>query len=262
MPEPGESGKGRGEKGEAGKLTGMDVFLFDLDGTLADSIGDIAECANLVRDSFGLAPLPEAMILGFIGKGSRWLVAHTLAAQTDETAETLDDAVVDEAVRRWVRLYEQHMMDRTRLFPGIDAALSALNGPKAIVTNKPGESARELCRRAGLDKICGAIVGMGDVPQGKPARDGIDLAVSLAAPAFGPGDRAVFVGDSEVDGAAAAAASLPFVGVLWGLGTEENLRRAGAAALARTPDELAARIYEALDAVKPAYVPQQFCQPM
>ena len=95
----------------------MDVFLFDLDGTLADSIGDIAECANLVRDSFGLAPLPEAMILGFIGKGSRWLVAHTLAAQTDETAETLDDAVVDEAVRRWVRLYEQHMMDRTRLFP-------------------------------------------------------------------------------------------------------------------------------------------------
>ena len=137
----------------------MDVFLFDLDGTLADSIGDIVECANLVRGTYGLAPLPEKVIWGFIGKGSRWLVARTLTAKVpengadltaslsdDEEMQMPPDSLLIEAVRRWVELYEQHMMDRTRLFPGIREALTALSGPKAIVTNKPAESAREIHR--------------------------------------------------------------------------------------------------------------------
>ena len=224
----------------------MNAYLFDLDGTLVDSIGDIAACANLVRDSFGLAPLPEAQVFTFIGKGSRHLVARALAGSLDGPAP--DEATLDEAVRRWLALYETHMMAHTRLFPGIAGALAALDGPRAIVTNKPGESARHLCRRVGLDRLCPVIIGMGDVPERKPAADGIARALALMAPGFGPGDRAVFVGDSEIDGGAARAGGLPFVGVLWGLGTEEELTRAGALALAARPDELTACCARALAA--------------
>lgn len=227
----------------------MDAYLFDLDGTLVDSIGDIAECANLVRDSFGLSPLPEAQIFSFIGKGSRHLVARALAGSLDGPAP--DDAALDEAVRRWVALYEAHMMDRTRLFPGMAAAFERLDGQKAIVTNKPGESARKLCRRVGLDALCPVIVGMGDVPGRKPARDGIDMAIARLAQAAGASgdtiERAVFVGDSEIDGGAARAAGLPFVGVLWGLGTRSELEGAGAVAIAERVEQLADCCALALD---------------
>ncbi|MDR0966971.1 MAG: HAD hydrolase-like protein [Myxococcales bacterium] len=219
----------------------MNAYLFDLDGTLVDSIGDIAACANLVRGSFGMAPIPEALILTFIGKGSRHLVARALVGSNDGADP--DAATLDEGVRRWVELYETHMMDRTRLFPGIAQALARLHGPKAIVTNKPGESARRLCQRVGLDRMCAAaIVGLGDVAERKPARDGIDRALALIE-ARGGGtavECAVFIGDSEIDGEAARTAGLPFVGVLWGLGTRAELERAGARAIAEHPDELVA----------------------
>lgn len=231
----------------------MDAYLFDLDGTLVDSIGDIAECANMVRATFGLSPLPEALIISFIGKGSRHLVARTLAGSLDGPAP--DEATLDEAVRRWVALYETHMMDRTRLFPGMAAALKCLAGPKAIVTNKPGQSARQLCQRVGLDALCPVIIGMGDVPDRKPARDGIDAALERlrgeVSGGFGKIERAVFVGDSEIDGGAARAAGLPFVGVLWGLGTRPELENAGAAAIAERVDELGDCCARAL-ATKPA----------
>lgn len=219
----------------------MDAYLFDLDGTLVDSIGDIAECANMVRDAFGLSPLPEPLIISFIGKGSRHLVARTLAGSLEGPAP--DEATIDVAVQRWITLYETHMMDRTRLFPGMAAALERLEGPRAIVTNKPGESARELCRRVGLDALCPVIVGMGDVPGRKPARDGIDAALERLKAGLGGGsgriDRAVFIGDSEIDGGAANTAGLPFVGVLWGLGTRLELERAGATAIAEHVAQLA-----------------------
>ncbi len=225
----------------------MDACLFDLDGTLVDSIGDIAECANLVRDSFGLPPLPETRIYTFIGEGSRHLVARALAGTID--GPTPDDATLDEAVRRWVSLYETHMMKRTRLFPGIDATLKELQCLKAIVTNKPGDSARQLCRRARLDDFCPVIIGMGDVPERKPARDGIDAAIARLEKLNGGQkiERAVFVGDSSIDGGAAQSAGLPFVGVLWGLGTRAELESAGAFAIAERVEDLALCCARALE---------------
>lgn len=225
----------------------MDACLFDLDGTLVDSIGDIAECANLVRDSFGLPPLPETRIYTFIGEGSRHLVARALAGTID--GPTPDDATLDEAVRRWVSLYETHMMKRTRLFPGIDATLKELQCLKAIVTNKPGDSARQLCRRARLDDFCPVIIGMGDVPERKPARDGIDAAIARLEKLNGGQkiERAVFVGDSPIDGGAAQSAGLPFVGVLWGLGTRAELESAGAFAIAERVEDLALCCARALE---------------
>lgn len=217
----------------------MNVYLFDLDGTLVDSIGDIASCANIVRDSYGLPPIPEERIFGFIGNGSRFLMARTLVGDLEGPAPS--DEVLDEAVKRWISLYAMHMMDRTRLFPGIMEALLSLDGPCAVVTNKPGESARQMCARAGLDKVCGAVVGMFDpgVEEGKPSADGIRKALTLVAPGFdGTLDRAVMVGDSPVDGGAAAAAQIPFVGVTWGLGKRDELLAAGACSLCDEPARL------------------------
>lgn len=217
----------------------MNVYLFDLDGTLVDSIDDIAKCANIVRDSYGLPPIPEERIFRFIGKGSRHLMNLTLTE--GRVGVKLTEADLDEAVMRWVALYEKHMMDGTRLFPGIMKALSSLDGPCGVVTNKPGESARMLCAKTGLNQVCAAVVGMFDpgVAAGKPSPDGIAKALSLVAPKFNPNiDKGVMVGDSAVDGGAALAAGLPFVGVTWGLGTGEELRAAGAKILCENPSEL------------------------
>lgn len=227
----------------------MNAYLFDLDGTLVDSIGDIARCANLVRNSFGLPPIPEATLLTFIGKGSRHLVARALVGSLN--GPDPDTATLDEAVQRWVELYETHMMDHTRLFPGIAEALATLQGPKAIVTNKPGHSARRLCQRVGLDKICATVVGMGDVANRKPARDGIDEALGHIKRALCLGDgsieRALFIGDSWIDGGAASAARLPFVGVLWGLGSRQELEDAGAITIAEHVSQLVDCCHQALE---------------
>lgn len=204
----------------------MDACLFDLDGTLADSRVDVALSANHARRAVGLEPLALEEIYGFIGEGARRLIERTLGVEHAGRA--------DEALAAWQEHYEAHMLDHTRLFPGVRQALAAIALPRAIVTNKPGDSARALVKALGLAPLCPVVVGGGDVATKKPEPEGVRRALEL----LGAGGRAVLVGDSRVDAATARQAGLGFVGVLWGLGTREEMEREGGRLFVARPDEL------------------------
>lgn len=212
----------------------MKAFLFDLDGTLVDSRVDIAASANFARRTVGLAPRPQEEIFGFIGEGAERLIERTLGAE--------HSARVPEALASWREHYERHMLDHTRPYEGVIEALEEIEGPRAIVTNKPGPSARQLVRALGLDRLCPIVVGGGDVPEKKPHPAAVHLALSK----LGEGGAAVLVGDSAVDAATARAAEIAFVGVLWGLGTREEIERAGGTRFVERACELPAACRAAL----------------
>src|SRR5271154_1223809 len=107
---------------------GLSGVIFDLDGTLVDSLHDIATAINLTRADFGLAPLPESDITRLVGDGTAALVRATVP---------VPEARLAGAVEQCVAHYGRHILDTTRLFPGTEALLKRLAPrPLAIVTNK------------------------------------------------------------------------------------------------------------------------------
>ncbi|HEY3452439.1 MAG TPA: HAD-IA family hydrolase [Myxococcales bacterium] len=204
----------------------MDATLFDLDGTLIDSFVDIARSANHARSVVGLPPLPERQIFGYVGEGAQRLIERTIGPEHPE--------LFPQAMAAWREHYEVHCLDTTRPYPGVVEALQRMEGPKALVTNKPGPAARKLAEALGLAPLLSAIVGGGDVANRKPDPEGCRLALSKLPRV----ERVVFVGDSVVDAQTAVNGGYGFVGVLWGMGTRDTLSACGAKVFAERAEEL------------------------
>ncbi|MFN7135575.1 MAG: HAD family hydrolase, partial [Myxococcales bacterium] len=122
----------------------MPAWLFDLDGTLIDSKEDIAHSANAVREALGLPPRPLEEIYGFIGEGVQNLLARALGRPSPDELER--------ALALWRAEYGRRMLDHTRVFDGLHAALDALGGTGAVVTNKPGAFARRIVEALSLSR--------------------------------------------------------------------------------------------------------------
>ena len=204
----------------------MDAYLFDLDGTLIDSFEDIAVSANHARRCVGLPERPTRELYGFVGEGAQRLIERTVGLDRPE--------LVAPALAAWREHYEAHMLEHTRPYPGVVEALGRIEGPKAVVTNKPAASARRLVEALGLAPLVPIVVGGGDVESRKPDPEGSRLALSR----LGVHERVVFVGDSIVDAETAKNAGFAFVGVLWGQGTRWQLEALGARFFAQRAEEL------------------------
>jgi phosphoglycolate phosphatase len=181
----------------------MRAVIFDLDGTLIDSAPDIHAAANRVLADEGLAPLSFEAVRGFIGKGLPHLVARLLEA----SGEAPDGPRHRRMLGRFEASYET-AVGLTVIYPGVIAALDALAATGhalGICTNKPLAPARAVLRHLGLDARFGAVLGGDSLPQRKP-----DPAPLRATAAALDATAVVYVGDSEVDAATAAAAGLPF----------------------------------------------------
>jgi len=130
------------------------VVAFDMDGTLIDSAGDIGAAVNRMRASFGLAPLPRESAVRMVGNGARVLVARALA---DTPGMDLD-----EAFRRYRHEYDTHLIDETRLYPGVPDMLEALRSAGfrlAVFTNKPYGSTRFILKGLGIEDFFPVVVG-------------------------------------------------------------------------------------------------------
>lgn len=204
--------------------------LFDLDGTLVDSAPDLHAAADRMAARLGLAPYRLDEIVRMIGDGVRALVERALAAR----GRTFDEA----ACEAFVADYAANAAVATAPFPGIPAALDALAARGwrlAICTNKPDAATRALLAALGLaDRF--AAIGAGDTfPVRKP--DPAHLRATLAA-AGGDAARAVMIGDHRNDVAAAAGLGIPCIFAAWGYGPAAMAE--GAAAIARSPQEVPA----------------------
>jgi phosphoglycolate phosphatase len=203
----------------------FDAVLFDLDGTLVDSLSDIAASVNHVLGELGHPILDLDTIRGHVGDGARSLVERCLPAG-------VGPAAVDEALVRYQARYRSHLVVHTRPFDGVVPLLGALRSEGvrlAVVTNKPEAPARALVAQLFADGTFELVIGEGPARPKKPS----PAPALFAASALGAApSRTAFVGDSAVDVETGRAAGMTAIGVAWGLRPRSELVAAGAALVA------------------------------
>ena len=213
----------------------FDTVLFDLDGTLLDTLDDLFDSVNHILAENHLPLRTRAEVRRFLGNGSRRLVEQALPGQ-------VEDARFDQLFNAYKLWYNDHCTDRTRPYPGTEALLSALaqaDIATAIVSNKHAAATEALNARF---FHAGVAVGQRDELPPKPAPD---LAY-LALERLGRGrERAVYVGDSEVDFQTAQNAGLPCILVSWGFRDRAELERLQPLHLVDTQAELLDLLLEA-----------------
>ena len=204
----------------------MTGILFDLDGTLLDTLEDLLDATNyaLAIHGFPKRTLPE--LRRFVGNGAYNQMRLSVPEGTGE--ET-----VRKVLDTYKPYYTAHCRIKTRPYDGVPEALSKLGEkyPLAIVSNKPDAAVKALC----ADYFPG-IYALGETPDcpRKPAPD----MVAKAMAAIGC-DRCIYVGDSEVDVLTANNAGVPCLCVTWGFRDKSDLEAAGAEHLCETTGELA-----------------------
>jgi phosphoglycolate phosphatase len=198
------------------------LFLFDLDGTLIDSKGDIASSLNLALARAGLPQLPPARIAGFVGDGVQKLVERSLReALRGEPAEPVLLRVMD----LYLEEYGRHLLDTTRLFQGVEEALASLDwAVMAVVTNKPERFSRQILDALGIGGRFRLVLGGDSTRLRKP--DPAPLLEAMGRCGAGPGDT-VMVGDSPVDVQAGKAAGAITCGIAADAVDRERLTAAG-----------------------------------
>lgn len=208
----------------------VDLLLFDLDGTLADTKADLATAVNLTLRDFGLPQHPPDRIYTFVGDGVRMLLARAFESKG---AKAFDDALV--AFRAH---YMDHLLDETRLYPGVERVLTHFSEKKkGVITNKPIEYTLKLMDGLDASKRFDLILGSSPTVQLKPHPEMIQRALeTLTVKA----DRTVMIGDNVNDIQAARAAGVRSVAVGYGLGNPEILRAA-------EPDFFCERIENVMD---------------
>lgn len=212
----------------------IDTVLWDLDGTLLNTLEDLTAAVNYTMAHFGLPARTLRQVRRYVGSGTRVLFERAFA-------ENGDHPTVEAAMEVYLPYYDAHCNEHTRPYEGIDEALDRLRaaGVKmAIVTNKPDSAAKILARR-----YFGGIPAMGDLP-GQPRKPDPALCLRAMEELGSRPENTVYVGDSEVDVATARNAGLCCKTVTWGFRDPDELIEAGAAMLFDNAADLAAHLLE------------------
>ena len=209
--------------------------VFDLDGTLVDSVPDLAFCLNAVLEGRGLAPYARGEVAAMVGDGAPVLIARAFAGRG-----AVPDAA---AVAEYLERYAGRLAVDTVAYEGVAEALELLGRAGwvlAVCTNKPEAHARGVLAALGLARHFAAVGGGDSFPTRKP--DPAHLAATIAA-AGGEVVRAVMVGDHANDLLAASGLGMPAIFARWGYsGPEVGEAAASSAAAARDVPLIAARL--------------------
>lgn len=210
------------------------TVLFDLDGTLLNTLDDLADAGNKVCEAFGWPTHPVEAFRYFTGSGIPTLVERFTPV------DFRDHETLSKATKEFKKIYSEHMYDKTAPYPGVESLLNDLYAEgvaMAVFSNKADDLARLVIARyfdTSLFKIIrGALSG---VPK-KPIREGTLVLLRDLELEEGDADT-LYVGDSDIDVETAKNASLPCCGVLWGFRSKAELKEAGANYLASDPGEL------------------------
>ncbi len=209
----------------------MTGILFDLDGTLLDTLDDLTDSTNHVLAQFGYPGRTKEEVRRFVGNGAAVLMAKAVP-------EGADSAAPLETFRRH---YADHCQIKTKPYDGICEALEILNRkyPIAIVSNKPDSAVKPLC-----SKYFPGIYAQGqtDSIARKPAPDMVYAAIKAIGVR-----KCIYVGDSEVDVLTGRNAGVPVLSVLWGLRTKEEI---GGTTYCADPKHLISTLEEMIEELK------------
>lgn len=182
--------------------------IFDLDGTLLNTLEDLADSVNYVMNEHSMPVRTVEEVRSFVGNGIYMLIKR--AVPEDTSAEE-----TDECYKEMLAYYAEHCNIKTAPYNGVNRLLDKLAdcGVKAaVVTNKDKTAATELCKEKFGERLA-AVIGAEDGLNLKPEPDGVFAAMKLIG---ANKETTVYVGDSDVDMKTAENASLPAIGVLWG----------------------------------------------
>jgi len=206
-------------------------ILFDLDGTLLDTLADLCDGVNYALRNFGYPERSMEAVRCFVGNGARKLIQLAVPAGAD----------TDEVFQIFKPYYDEHCQIKTKPYEGIPETLEALSKkyPIAIVSNKPDSAVKRLC----ADYFPG-VYALGesvDCPR-KPAPDMVYKAMTKIGV-----ERCVYVGDSEVDVLTARNAGVPCLSVLWGFRNKDEIEAAGGIYFCECVEKLVKQLEELIN---------------
>lgn len=210
------------------------AIIFDLDGTLLDSLADLASSVNHALQAHGMPTRPIDEVRTFVGNGVRHLMSAAVPPNTEPT-------LFEQVFATFRNHYAEHCMDTTAPYSGIHEMLTALqqrNIRTAIVSNKIHSAVETLHQRFFADTIDTAI-GESSTIRRKPHPDGLQEAMRRLG---STPETTLYVGDSEVDILTAQRCGIRCITVLWGFRDETFLRQQGADICIREPHELLSSI--------------------
>ncbi len=206
------------------------AVLFDLDGTLLDTIEDLADSLNHILAEYGLPVHTVAEVRQFVGNGIPKLLERAVSPDTSKEQ-------IGEMYRQFLAWYQIHCRVKTKPYQGIPELVAELKRRGfrlAVISNKADPATRELIAHffgGWFDFVLGAT----ESRKLKPDRAMLDAALDALSLDAG---EAVYVGDSQVDIETAGNAGLPCISVTWGFRSRETLLECGASMLADTPGEV------------------------
>ena len=208
------------------------AILFDLDGTLLNTLDDLTDSVNAALSAGGYPPRGTDEVRGFIGNGISKLIERAVPPGTSKEAQRL-------ALGHFREYYGKNMQAKTRPYDGVIEMLQAVASRgirMAVVSNKPDSEVRPL-----VQEIFGRWISYshGDL-EGLPPKPAPDGALRMLKALGVPADQTFFVGDSDIDIETAHAAGLFSVGCSWGFRSRETLEKAGADAIIEAPAQLLA----------------------
>ena len=206
------------------------AVLFDMDGTVLDTLGDLTNAVNHTLRVFGMPERTRREAASFLGNGAAYLVSHSVPSGCSPELE----AEVLAFYKPW---YDAHCLIKTAPYEGILPMMHALKKQGlrlAIISNKPDRAVQELSA-AFFPDLLELSVGESPSVRRKPAPDTVLTAAAQIGLSV---DQCVYVGDSEVDLLTARNAGMDCISVTWGFRDEPQLIEAGAVTLVHTPKEL------------------------
>ena len=190
------------------------TILFDLDGTLIDSVADLAMAVNLTRSDFGLPPKSLPEVVSAVGDGVRKLLERTIPECADR---------MEELLARQRKHYGDHLLDQTTLYPGVEETLRRLaevGHRLGVVTNKPAAATHAILEGLNILPLFGAVIGGGDCPALKPDPEPLFLAAERMGTRLTADDW--MVGDNFTDLGAGRNAGIKRCFCTFGFGRQDD----------------------------------------
>lgn len=193
----------------------LKLLIFDLDGTLIDSLPDIADATNYMRQGYRLSPLSAEEVRKLVGQGARSLVERALPGAPAQ--------MIEEGLEIFLGYNMAHIADKSRLYPGVVETLQALEElgiPLCVLSNKNVALCREALSRLGIAQFFPTVLGADSLPFRKPSPKPVLALIEEFGVATG---ECVMIGDSINDIAAGAGAGVVTVGCSYGYGDSSEL---------------------------------------
>ena len=213
------------------------AVIFDLDGTLVDSLADLSDSVNLMLESYGFPTHEMEKYRYFVGNGSKKLMERTLPRDKAASAEFVEEALV-----KYKAIYKERLLEKTRPYNGVRELLAELKSrgiPLAVCTNKHNDAALTIVKILFAPGTFEEVLG--DRP-GFPKKPNPATPVEIASHLGVKPDEVAYLGDTSVDMETAVHAGFLPVGVLWGFRPEEELVKSGAKVLLKAPLELLEKV--------------------